>query len=488
MEVAALTKSFGGVRALRGVSVSFEPGQVHALLGENGAGKSTLVNCLSGILSPDSGELRWQGEPVSLDKPAAARALGIQTIHQEFELVPTLTVAENVLLGRLPRRFVFARPKETIARAREVTARLGLSADVQTRVSDLEVADQQLVEIAKALVDGTRVLIMDEPTAALPADRVERLLSLIRALAADGMTIIYVSHRLDEIMEIADCVTVLRNGSVTASMRREELTHDGLVRAIVGHIPEAITRTGRRPATTETVRLANLSAGRLTDVTAHACAGEVVGFFGLVGAGQQAIAEVLTGRLRIRGGGVTMLGDGGAPRSPRQAVKRGVGYVPADRKAAGLALGLPLVDNVLLGRRSSAGARAAVPTRDREHARRILREAGVVFSDPRQQAGQLSGGNQQKIVLARWMSWHHTCLLLLNEPTRGVDIGAKAEIHRALRAWASDGGTVVLSSADAEETAAVCDRVYVMSRGRVVAELSDAELTDQHITAAALAG
>ncbi|SHL06755.1 monosaccharide ABC transporter ATP-binding protein, CUT2 family [Pseudonocardia thermophila] len=482
---------FGGVHALKGVDIALTPGRVHALLGENGAGKSTLINCIAGALTPTAGQLRVDGAPVELRSPADAAAHGISVIHQELELAAALPVAENVMIGRLPLRLTGVVDRaELLRRAREALRDIGPHIDVRARAGDLEVADQQLVEIAKALGHGgTRVLVMDEPTAALPPAQIERLLDLVRRIAARGVAVLYVSHRLDEVLAIADEISVLRDGRLVRHCERTEATHRSIVADIVGHLPEPVDRAAPDAGGEIVLETEGFAAGVVEELSARVRTGEVVGFFGLLGAGQQTLAEALFGLCPAAARRFSMLGATSVPGSPRRAIAAGVGFVPADRKAGGLALGLSLTENYLLGASRRGRFGVVAPRREHDRARAALRAARVAMRSVTQCAKELSGGNQQKIVLARWMDRPDTRFLLLTEPTRGVDVGAKTEIHRDLRAWVRAEGTAraaALFSADPEETASVCDRVYVLAKGRVVAELTGSEITEAALTAAAL--
>ncbi|MFD9740700.1 sugar ABC transporter ATP-binding protein [Umezawaea sp. NPDC059074] len=491
LEARGIDVRFGGVHALRDVDLVLRAGRVHALLGENGAGKSTLIKCLGGLVRPTAGTLAWEGRTVDLAHPADARRLGISVLHQELELAPVLSVAENLALGRLPgTRWGVLRRDRLRATAQRALDLVGAEFGLDDRVGELEVADQQLVEIARALSPGdTRVLVMDEPTAALPPAQIDRLLDLVGRIARQGVAVLYVSHRLDEVLAIADDVTVLRDGERVSHGPRSAHTRDTLIAEIVGHVPDEVVRHAVPVGGHRILSLDGVGVGVVHDVTAHACAGEVVGFFGLLGAGQQQLAEAVFGLRHDVVGTVESGGARTAPRSPREAIARGTGFVPADRKDEGLALGLPLAENLLLGAPDRGSRGLVAPRAEVRLADAVLRAAGVALRSAGQPANELSGGNQQKVVLARWMRRPDLRLLLLTEPTRGVDVGAKAEIHHRLRDWVSTVDherAVVLFSADPEETAAVCDRVYVLSRGRVVGELAGAAVTEAALTATAL--
>lgn len=484
--IRSVTRRFGGITALHDVSLDVRAGRVHALLGENGAGKSTVVNCLSGVLRPSAGDIFIDGEVTRLDNPAIAHRHGIRTIHQELELASPLSVLENLLLGQLPGRAGIVRRSLARRTAEAALHRLGVQLPLDVPVESLDIADRQLIEIARALIADARLIIMDEPTAALPPSRIDGLLQLVRRVRDDGVAILYVSHRLDEVLSIADDITVLRNGRVSASLDPERTTKAELVRAIVGRDVTAQAGTARASGLPEAIRLHSLSVGPVTGLDAHVAQGEVVGFFGLLGAGQQSVAETLYGLRRPEAGSIRILDRQSAPASPARAARMGIGYVPADRKEAGLALTLSISDNLFIGRRGRGRFGLTSPRRERRAADELLELAGVAAAGSSQHVGELSGGNQQKVVLARWQSRSTTKILLLEEPTRGVDIGAKSDIHQRLRHWARTGNSVALFSTDPEETVALCDRVYVLARGRLVAELSGLQLNEDSLTAAAL--
>jgi ribose transport system ATP-binding protein len=486
-----VVKRYGGVHALRGVDFSVRAGEVHALVGENGAGKSSLVKVLSGIVIPDEGEVSRDGAPVRLDQPGAAKALGIVTMHQELELALPLSVAENVFLGALPAgRGGFVSRSELRVRTEGVLLSLGADFDPDVTVRTLRVADRQVVEIARAIVRDARVLIMDEPTAALPPVEVRKLMERIRALRRQGVGIVFVSHRLDEVLDIADRISVMRDGKKVVELRRGEADRQALVDHILGReLASLQIDKVARDLVDPVVRCARLRVPPLLRDASFAVArGELVGFFGLLGAGQSAIAEALFGLRPDAQADDCRIGSlSGLPRSPGGAIAAGVGYVPADRKNEGLALNLSIVENLLMPALDRVTGMAGFLRRD--EARRLAGDAArqydLRYADLEQPAGQLSGGNQQKLVLGKW-TIKGSRLLLLDEPTRGVDVGAKAEIYRLLRRFADGGGAGLVFSSDAEEIRTVCDRVYVIRRGAVAAELTGDALTDDALIRAAL--
>jgi ABC-type sugar transport system ATPase subunit len=471
LEARGIRKRFGGVEALKGVDFDVAPGRVHALLGENGAGKSTLVKLLGGALVPDAGEIRWRGAPVVLKTPGQGRNLGIRTIHQELELAAPLSVAENVFLGALPAQRGWLARSEMVRRAGRAISSLGGNIDPRAPVRELGVGDRQLVEIARAVVGEARVLFMDEPTAALTQHETDRLFSLIRQLTASGTGIVYISHRLDEVLAISDTISVMRDGSLVASFVAGA-TRAQLVEAILGHPmrESAEHQTTVAPQAERCVSVRDLSLGSaLASVNFDARAGEIVGLFGLLGAGQEAFVESLFGLHPDATAARATIGKskGGLPKSPAAAIRAGVGFVPADRKRDGLILGLSIFENLELAQRASKGSVLVDRSQAAQRARALIARYDIrVGADIDRAVGTLSGGNQQKVALAKWAPTGAR-ILVLAEPTRGVDVGARAEIYGALRTFVAAGGSVILASTDAEEILAACDSVHIFRRGRI---------------------
>ena len=482
-----IDKRFGGVHALKGVDFDLGRDEVHALVGENGAGKSTLIKILSGLVASDAGAITLDGRRVRIDSVKAAQALGIQTIHQELELALPLSVAENVFMGRLPARLGRVDFAALHRQTAQALAKIGAPIDPRASVRTLSISDRQVVEIARTIVRQARIVIMDEPTAALPPREIERLFQVIRALKAAGVAVVYVSHKLDEVLAIADRVTVLRDGALVASLARSEASRPALVRHILGrelmefHVDKQAPRAGAAIACR---RLA--AAPELADLSFDSYRGEVLGFYGLLGAGQSAIGDVLVG---VRPGSAESIRINevcGLPSDPHDAVRRGIGYVPADRKLAGLALLLSVKENLLLTDLAAIARYGWIDgRRARTRAESLVQRFRIRCSSIEQKAHQLSGGNQQKVALAKWIG-RKVEILVLDEPTRGVDVGAKVEIYRVLRELAQAGSACLIASSDAGEIAAVCDRAIVMKKGRQAAELSGNALTADALTGAAI--
>ncbi|MFG2010534.1 sugar ABC transporter ATP-binding protein [Micromonospora sp. NPDC048868] len=502
--MSGITKRFGGVHALRGVDLTLRAGEVHALLGENGAGKSTLINILSGVVTGYGGEISIGGRPARFTGPAAAQAAGIATIHQELDLVPALSVAENLVLGREPRTRLRTLDRRAMTRAAlDWLGPLGARIDPRRPVGSLRVGEQQLVEIAKALSLDARVLVMDEPTAALADAEARRLMSTIRALRERGVAVVYISHRLEEIEHIADRATVLRNGEVAGTLRPDRADRQRIITLMVGRPAEALFSEGSagpaRPAGPPVLEVDDLAVrprgtrpGRCepAGVSLTVRAGEIVGLAGLMGAGRTELLETLygAGPPGRRSGQVRLAGRPYAPRGPRAALRAGVGFVPEDRRRSALVLEHPVGRSIVLAalrRVSTAGVVRA--GRERDAVRQQVAALAIKTSSAAAPVGSLSGGNQQKVVFARHLLTRPR-LLLLDEPTRGVDVGAKAEIYRLLRRLADDGMGILLASSELPELTGVCDRIVVLRRGRAVAELPAAGCTGEDILTAAMGG
>ncbi len=489
IDMRGITKGYPGVVALRGVDFSVSSGQVMALVGENGAGKSTLLKVLAGAVSADAGEVAIDGVPTVLRTPRDSRDAGIAVIYQELMLAEHLTVAENVFAGREPttrgRGVDFATMRRETARLLE---ELGVDASPRDQVGRLNVARRQMIEIAKALSLEARLIVMDEPTSSLTEDEVETLLNLVRRLRARGTSVVYVSHRMREIFAVADAITVMRDGSLVGVHRVEDVTPEKVVTMMVGRDLGDMygTRTAPRPAATPVLEVRGLHAGpRVDDVTFSVAAGEVVGMAGLVGAGRSETACAIFGHIRPTAGSVHVDGEQLRVRHPRDAIAAGIAYVPEDRKQQGLFLGLSIRANISSACLDDVSSRGVVsPKRDRVMARSMSRDLGVKASSIETAVGTLSGGNQQKVVLARWLA-RRPRVLMLDEPTRGVDVGAKAEIYRLVREVAAHGVAVLVISSELPEVLGLSDRVLVMREGHLVGELAAADATEQNVMALA---
>ncbi|WP_030904632.1 sugar ABC transporter ATP-binding protein [Streptomyces sp. NRRL F-5126] len=482
-----VSKSFGAVRALRDVSLQLFPGEVHALAGENGAGKSTLIKTLAGVHRPDSGVVLLDGRPVTFAGPADARDAGIAVIYQEPTLFPDLSVAENIFMGRQPRRGL-GRIDRTAVRSttEDLLKRLGVALDPDRPARGLSIADQQIVEIAKALSFDARVLIMDEPTAALTGSETARLFSVVRALEAEGAAVLFISHRLEEIFRLCARVTTLRDGRFVSSEPLEGLTEDDLVRRMVGRdlgelYPKQKAKLGE---TALTVRRLTRE-GIFHDVSFEVRRGEIVALAGLVGAGRSEVAQAVFGVDRADAGDVEVAGRKLPKGSPTAAMDAGLALVPEDRRQRGLVMAMSIERNIGLTGLGKLG-RGGLVRRALEHGRAAdwavrLQLKYNRLADP---VGVLSGGNQQKVVLAKWLATL-PAVLIVDEPTRGIDVGTKAEVHRLLSSLAADGLAVLMISSDLPEVLGMADRVLVMHEGRLTAEIPRAEATEESVMAAA---
>ena len=490
--VRGVSKRFGHTAALQDVSLCGQAGSIHAITGENGAGKSTLMKLLAGVHLPDSGEILLAGQPLRLRSPAAARAAGISTVFQELTVLPNLTVAENLLLGREPRRAGLLDRAAMRAEATTVLARIGIDLDPLRTGASLTVGEQQLVEIAKGVSTDAQVFIFDEPTAPLNRAEVDKLERLLHALKAQGKLVFYISHRLDEIFRLCDTVTVLKDGRWVATEPTGALTHDRLIALMVGRPLQALFP----PRATAAPGVAALDVRSLTPLAGGASAqlllrrGEIVGLGGLEGQGQREIIRALAGVLRPAACDILRQGRDGRDQAydPRAgvalAVRQGIGLVPEDRKQEGLYLELPITDNIWLGLLRGLGLVQRAP-RERSVVAAMAEQLQLRASSLTQEVGDLSGGNQQKVMIGRWLA-AGVDTLLVEQPTRGVDVGAKAEIYSLLRAFVAQGGAVLALSSDLPELIGLCDRILIVRAGRVVGDVPATQATEEGLLALAL--
>ncbi|AKK10779.1 sugar ABC transporter ATP-binding protein [Corynebacterium uterequi] len=478
IELRHVSKSFGPVTVIDDVTLAVHPGTVHALLGENGAGKSTLIKMMAGVHQPDSGDVLVDGQPVTLATTKAAEACGIATIYQELNLVPTLSVAENILLGRTPRRAGLVNRRELNRQARQALDRVGLDVALDRPVGELGLAQQQLVEIAKALSQDARVLILDEPTATLTAREVDQLFTVVEELKAKGVGMVFISHHLDEISRIADTVSVLRDGAFVAEVPAST-SEDEFVRLMVGR-----ELTEQYPAREVTIgepllSVRGLSSDALQDVSFQVRAGEVVGLAGLVGAGRTEVIRALAGADSYTSGEVSVGGQVLRPGRIDAAIDAGIGHVPEDRKNQGLIVDASVGSNIGLATlRSTAKGPLADLAGQRRRATEVAERLRVRMAGIDQPIRHLSGGNQQKAVFGRWVL-AGSSVLLLDEPTRGVDVGAKVEIYSIINDVVAAGGAVLMASSDLPEVLGMSDRILVMSGGTIAGELPPTATQDE---------
>ncbi|MCK6457485.1 MAG: sugar ABC transporter ATP-binding protein [Phycisphaerae bacterium] len=469
-----VTKRFPGVMALDGVTFDVAPGECHALMGENGAGKSTLGKIVAGVLRPDGGVLRLDGRAIRFRTPSDAAAAGISIVHQELAFCPNLSIAENLFLSRLPSRRGWVRWRDMQQQARGMLARVGLEVDPRIPIERLSTAQEQLVQIAEAVGRGARIIVMDEPTSSLSQVESQRLFEIIADLRSRGVTILYVSHRMDEVLRLCDRITVLRDGQHVRTRRASETTTDEIVQLMIGRpIGECFPAHKAEPRGAVRLDVQHLTAaGRFEDVTLTIHGGEIVGLAGLVGAGRSELARAIFGIDRFDRGAIRVDGRPVTIRSPRDAIDLGIGLLPEDRKRQGLVLSMTCRENVSL---------AMLPTLSRGgwlNQRRERGMAGELFGQLRVKAphadtptASLSGGNQQKVALAKWLA-RRCPILILDEPTRGVDVGAKAEIHALIDRLAAEGRAVLLISSELPELLHLSTRIVVLAGGRIVGEVA----------------
>ncbi|HWA25034.1 MAG TPA: L-arabinose ABC transporter ATP-binding protein AraG [Lacunisphaera sp.] len=485
----AVAKEFPGVRALDDVSFAAEGGQVHALMGENGAGKSTLLKILSGAYAPTRGTVEIDGHPQAFRGTADAIAAGVAVIYQELFLVPGMSVAENLFLGHLPARHGVINRSRLLADARRHLAWIGEEIDPDLPVGHLPIAQRQLVEIAKALSRGARVIAFDEPTSSLSAREVERLFAVIRELRARGHVILYVTHRMDEVFAICDAVTVLRDGRhIRTFATLAGLTVDEIVRQMVGRDLKNVFNHTPRPLGPPALEVGAITGpGLSAPVTLQVAAGEIVGMFGLVGAGRSELLRLIYGAVPPTGGTIRLDGRDASLATPRDAINRGLVFCPEDRKRDGIVSVASVAENINLSARRHQAAGGLVLNRrwERTNAEQQVAALAIKTASLDTAIGYLSGGNQQKAILARWLS-EQVRVILLDEPTRGIDVGARSEIYTIIQRLAASGVGVLFVSSELPEVLGLADRVLVMRGGALSAEFARTEATEERVLKAAL--
>ena len=487
IELVGVAKRFGAVEALKGVDLALFPGEVHALVGENGAGKSTLVKILAGVHRPDGGLMRMRGAEVVFHGPLDARTHGVAVIHQHPTLFPDLDIAENVFMGRQPRdRAGRIDWRGMYREVGQLLATLGVRLNVRTPVRGLSVADQQLVEIAKALSIDARVLVMDEPTASLSAREVARLFAIVRALRGRGVALLFVSHRLEEVFALSDRITVFRDGAHVVTAPAAELTTEETIRHMVGRKLEALFPKEEAAIRDVVLEVRGLTrAGVFRDVSFRLRRGEILGLFGLVGAGRTEVARVVFGADRAEAAEIRIDGRRVVIDSPPTALRHGIGYVPEDRHGQGLILDFPIAANVTLPILPRISRWSLLDRRrERKLATTFAERLQVRAAGLDQAVVALSGGNQQKVVLAKWLATDPK-VLILDEPTRGIDIGTKAEVHRIVSHLAAQGMALILISSELPEVLAMADRVLVMHEGRLTGEFERGAADQERVMFAA---
>jgi len=489
-----IAKAYGGVQALKSVSLELYPGEVHGLVGANGAGKSTLIRVLAGLAQPDRGRILYDGQPVAIPTPHRASELGMNFIHQELAFVPSMTVVQNIMLG-LPKKARFGLVDwRAVARdVAPIAARVGITAPLFANVKGLAPAENWLINICRALIRKARLIVMDEPTASLSSGEGEKLFAIIEGLARSGVAILYVSHRLDEVMRLCHRVTAFRDGGSVAHIGKADLTRAALVEAIVGGQVERLSKGPAAPAAGGVALSVRGLARhpRVKGVSFDLRRGEVLGIGGLVGAGRSELARLIYGADKTDAGTMFLDGKPFAPRSPAAAVRAGLGLVPEERRAEGLLLTKSVAFNLQLANLARIVHSPALPLVDRKRRNALslgaVRDLGIKTASVEAPVGRLSGGNQQKVVIGRWLL-RGPKVLILDEPTRGVNIGARAAIHRLIRELAGKGMAVLVISSEPDELPDLCDRVLVMAEGRIVRELGGDAVTRNAIVEASYTG
>jgi len=485
LELKGILKDYPGVRAVDYVDLVLMPGEVHALVGENGAGKSTLIKIMAGVVAPDTGQIQVRGQPVEIESGQDSYQLGLSFIHQELNLVPYLDGAENIFLGRpYPQtRLGTVNWRELRARASDIMALLGASIPVDVPVGRLSPGDQAMISIARALAGEASIYVMDEPTASLASQEIERLFAVIRSLKAQGATVVYVSHRLDEVFEIADRVTVMRDGAVVGTRETGDITHVELIRLMIGRKMDEAYPSSKATIGRPVLQAKALTGDAVRNISFTLHQGEVLGVAGLVGAGRSELLRMIFGVDPIQSGSIVVNGNPTQPTSPAAAIRRGIVLVPEERRTQGLVLTRPIVENITLAHLGTLATRGVFLNRSRE--REASQEVGeavrLIARSLQQRVEQLSGGNQQKVVFAKWLLGEAQ-VLMLDEPTRGVDVGARFEIYTIIRDLAAQGTGILLVSSDLSELLGLADRLVVLREGEMVAELTvTAELTQETV-------
>jgi len=478
-----ISKSFGEIPVLFSIDFDIRPGEVHAIIGENGAGKSTLIKILSGLEQPTSGTITYQGQTVTLPPNGEAAAMGIVVIHQELLLAEHLTVADSIFLGRELRSGGFLKLREMREKARAILDTLHVHIDPDARIHTLSVADKQMVEIAKAISQDARVIIMDEPTAVLSAAESRTLFEQIRRLTAQGVAIIFISHKLDEIMELADRVTVLRDGQLIATVGTENLTPDSIAQMMVGRELSNLYPPKREPDVDAEIMLSvrNLSAPGISGISFDLRRGEILGFAGLIGSGRTAVAEAIVGLTRKSGGTVSLRGREVDFTDVSKSVAAGLAYMTKDRKGRGLLLNAGLTPNLTLLTLKKHLKRGFLDSASENEAlERAVRRFDIRARDPSVPVGKLSGGNQQKLMLGKTMESEPE-IVIMDEPTRGIDVGTKQQIYHIIAALAAEGKAIIVISSEMQEVIGLSHRVVVMRNGRMAGLLEGAEITEAEI-------
>ena len=487
LEASGVCKSFPGVKALTDVSITLHRGEVVALLGENGAGKSTLIKVLSGIYQPDAGEIRMDGKPVHFDLPLQARDAGIGVIHQELNYVPTISIAENIFMGKLPKKHGFVDYRTMYAESSRILKKVGLELDPRIQISACAVAQKQLIEIAKVLSADARVLILDEPTSALNDVETNYLFDLIRRASEAGIAILYISHKLEELFAIADRVVVLRDGCVTGELNIRNTNKNELIARMVGRELTDLFPKTSNPIGDVALEVDHLTTEAFQDVSFKTHRGEIFGIYGLMGSGHQEIGAALFGQIDHSAGSIRVCGKEIRIRQPMDAINNGLAYVPAERKTEGLVLNQSVEVNIASARYSRERPFWLRRKKDAQSAQKWIEQLRIKTPSRDTVTESLSGGNQQKVILGKWLELSPD-VFILNEPTHGIDVGSKSEIYRILNDLCADGKCVIIITSEMPELLSMSDEIMVMFEGRVSGYLKGSEATQEDVVRLAIGG
>jgi len=482
LEMDGITKSFYGVEVLHGVHFFLQKGSVHALMGENGAGKSTLMNILAGVYKSNGGSIRINEKPVEINSPMDAQNLGISMIHQELSAIPGMTVAENIYLGREPGKGSFVDFKQLYRQTKELLKRLNIPIDPREKLENLRVADQQLIEIAKAISHNAEIIVMDEPTSAITDKEVDNLFKIIGDLKKDGKGIIYISHKIDEVLRISDEITVLRDGNYIGSWKSKGIDSEILIKNMVGRELNEIYPKTSVPISDTVLEIKNLTLkNKFYNVNMNVHKGEILGVAGLIGAGRTEVMQALFGLTPADEGKIIFEGKPFNPRNPDYAIRRKIAYVTEDRKGEGLVPLMSVANNITLASMNDFSKKSVVTKSPEEKAvKGQISSLRIKTTGPKQLVSSLSGGNQQKVVLAKWLI-KDPHLLILDEPTRGIDVGAKAEIYKLMCDFVAKGNSIIMVSSEMPEVMGMADRIVVFSNKKLVGELKRDEFNQESI-------
>lgn len=477
-----IEKSFGGIHALKDVSLKVAPGEIHALVGENGAGKSTMMKILSGVYEKDAGEIQIEGQEISKLSPQLAKFLGIEIIYQEFALAPHLSVAENIFLNELGNQYGVINYSNLYKKAGEIIQNLGFDLDVKARVGELSVAYQQVVEIAKALSKQVKVLILDEPTAVLAPKEVERLLTILKKFKEEGVSIIYISHRLDEVKKISDTVTIMKDGRVVKNIQTSKISKEEIINHMIGRKLDGLFPIRDKKTGLDVLKVEHISRGKMVkNVSFTLKKGEILGIAGLVGSGRSELARAIFGVDHLDSGKIFLDGKEVRISCCKDGVKSGMAFVPENRKEEGVILNLSIKENTMMTKLKEISTFGVIKKKEeRTKVNDLINALNIKTKSGENKVTNLSGGNQQKVVLAKWMDTNHK-VIILDEPTRGVDVGAKYEIYSIINELAEQGMGIIFISSEMVEIIGMCDRALVMGGGEVKGELEEKDLTEDKI-------